>query len=163
VDDDVAGLTVTASEGTTTVTEGGSQDSLSVVLTAEPAGDVVLTVASSDPDEATVSAATLTFTPADWDTPQWVVVTGVADAVVDGNQDIMVTVAVDPAQSSDEFDAVTVGVATVTVVDNDQDADPAAGQSTNLGLSMTGTASLGPTVPARAARTRTAAPPGGST
>jgi len=75
----------------------------------------------------------------------------------------MVTVAVDPAQSSDEFDAVTAGVATVTVVDNDLDAEPEAGQSTNLGLYSPDTASRGSTPRARAARTRTAAPPGGST
>ena len=37
-----------------------------MVLTAQPASDVVLTVTSGDTGEATVSPATLTFTTANW-------------------------------------------------------------------------------------------------
>jgi hypothetical protein len=40
-----------------------------VVLTSEPTADVVIPVASSDTTEGTVSAASLTFTAADWNVP----------------------------------------------------------------------------------------------
>ena len=49
--------------------------------------------------EGTVSPATLTFTPANWNTAQTVTVTGVDDAVDDG--DIAYTIVTAPATSSD--------------------------------------------------------------
>jgi hypothetical protein len=82
-DGDVAGVTVTPSTGLT-VTEGGGSASVSLVLTSEPTADVVITLASDDPSEATVSPATITFTPANWNVVQTVTVTGVDDGVVDG-------------------------------------------------------------------------------
>ena len=55
-----------------------------ITRTARLASDVVLTVTSGDTGEATVAPATLTFTTANWNSPQTVTVTGVDDAVVDG-------------------------------------------------------------------------------
>ena len=46
-----------------------------VVLDAEPTSDVVLTITSDDTGEATVPAS-VTFTAANWDTPQTVTVIG---------------------------------------------------------------------------------------
>jgi hypothetical protein len=57
-------------------TEAGGSASFSVVLKSEPTADVVIAVASSDVTEGTVSAASLTFTAADWNVPQTVTVTG---------------------------------------------------------------------------------------
>jgi len=54
------------SGGSTGVTEAGGTDTFTVVLDAEPTSNVVLTVSSSDTGEATVSAASLTFTPSRW-------------------------------------------------------------------------------------------------
>src|SRR5688572_26286263 len=67
------------------VSEAGSETSFTVVLNAEPGDDVTISVESSDVSEGTVSPATLTFTSENWDAPQTVLVTGVDDAIADGN------------------------------------------------------------------------------
>ncbi|MDX1493290.1 MAG: DPP IV N-terminal domain-containing protein, partial [Longimicrobiales bacterium] len=114
-----AGFTVTESGGTTLVAENGTQDDFSVVLDAQPFSDVVLTVTSSDPGEATVSPSTMTFTNANWDSPQTVIVTGVDDVLVDGTQATTVTVSVDDALSDDDFDPLPDQTVTVSTADDD--------------------------------------------
>ncbi len=113
------GFSLVESGGATQVTESGTTDDISVVLTAQPESDVVFSVSASDPTEATASPATLTFTAANWNTPQTVTVTGVDDALADGNVTSTVTVAVDAAQSSDPFDGLAAQTATVTTLDNE--------------------------------------------
>src|SRR5207247_10524758 len=70
-DDDGAGISVAPTAGLVT-TEAGGQASFTVVLKSRPTADVVIAIASSDAAEGTVPAASLTFTPADWSTPQTV-------------------------------------------------------------------------------------------
>ncbi len=118
-DNDTAGVTITESSGSTTVSESGTTDSFTVVLDAEPVSDVVLNVSSGDTGEATVSPSTLTFTNANWDTPQTVTVTGVNDAIVDDSQITTVTVAVVDGSSSNEYDAVADETVSVTTTDNE--------------------------------------------
>ncbi len=118
-DNDVAAFTITESAGNTSVDESGTTDSFTVVLDAQPLTDVVLTVVSDDTGEATVDTATLTFTPANWDTAQTVTVTGVDDVTVDGSQTTTITVAIDDASSDDAFDNVADQTLTVTTTDND--------------------------------------------
>ena len=93
-DDDVAGFTISESEGSTSVAEAGSTDTMTVVLNAQPTSDVVFTIVSSDTGEATVTS-TLTFTPANWDTPQIATITGIDDDIIDGSQTSTITVSVD--------------------------------------------------------------------
>jgi len=101
----VVGLgSLVESEGSTVMSESGSSDSFTFALGSEPAGDVVVSVASSDLSEAVVSASALTFTASNWDTPQTVVVTGVNDGLSDGDQ------AVDVTLSASGFEPVVVGV-----------------------------------------------------
>ena len=119
VDDDGAGFTVVQSGGSTSVTEAGGTDTFTVVLTAQPTSDVVISVVSGDLTEATVSPATLTFTSANWNTAQTVTVTGVDDALDDGDVVSQVTLAVVDASSDDTFDAVANQTVSVTTVDND--------------------------------------------
>jgi uncharacterized protein YciU (UPF0263 family) len=95
---------IVESEGSTVMSESGSSDSFTFALGSEPAGDVVVSVASSDLSEAVVLASALTFTASNWDTPQTVVVTGVNDGLSDGDQ------AVDVTLSAVGFEPVVVGV-----------------------------------------------------
>ena len=97
-DDDVAGFTVVEIGGSTEVDESGTTDTFTVVLDAQPASDVVITVVSSDTGEVTVNSP-LTFTPANWDTAQTVTVTGSDDDLVDGTVTSTITVAVDDANT----------------------------------------------------------------
>ncbi|MFL3016307.1 MAG: hypothetical protein ACJZ2F_02065 [Acidimicrobiales bacterium] len=66
-DNDVAGFTIAQTGGSTSVAETGTTDTFTVVLNAQPASDVVLTITSGDTGEATVTSP-LTFTPANWNT-----------------------------------------------------------------------------------------------
>ena len=114
-DDETAGVTV--SETTLTVDEGGS-GSYTVRLNTQPASDVVISVTRTGSPDVTVSPATLTFTPSNWDTAQTVTVAAAQDAdAVDGAASI--AHAVDAARSANEYDNVTIAGVAVTVTDDD--------------------------------------------
>jgi hypothetical protein len=123
-DDDANGLVLAHLDGTTSVAEAigpNNVDSVSVVLAAEPLGDVVLDVTSADPGEFTVDPADaqLTFTSANWNVPQIVSILGVEDSVDDDDQVISLTVAVNDLLSHDAWDPVADATLPVTVVDVD--------------------------------------------
>ncbi|MFH1075943.1 MAG: hypothetical protein V1753_03765, partial [Pseudomonadota bacterium] len=83
-DDDTAGITVTPLSGLVT-TEAGGTANFTVVLNTQPTSDVTIGLSSSDTTEGTVAPSSLTFAPANWNTPQTVTVTGVDDFDADGN------------------------------------------------------------------------------
>ena len=119
-DNDTAGITVTESDGGTSVTEAGSTDTFTVVLDSQPATkDVILNVTSADTGEVTVSPAKLTFTRANWNAAQTVTVTGVNDDIVDGSVTTNVTIAVVDAESDSTFLSVANKTVTVTTTDDD--------------------------------------------
>jgi len=111
------GITVTPVEGLVT-TEGAGTDVFSVVLDTEPTADVTIDLSSSDLSEGTVSPASLNFIAADWDLPQQVIVTGVDDAIVDG--DIPYTIVTAPAVSGDpDYNGLDADDVSVTNLDDD--------------------------------------------
>jgi len=79
--------------------ESGVQAKFSVVLSVQPTADVTIPLSSSDATEGVVSQSSLTFTPANWNVPQVVTVTGVDDSDVDGP--IAYTIVTGPATSAD--------------------------------------------------------------
>jgi len=85
VDNDSAGFVVSPTTGLVT-TEGGGTAQFTVVLQSQPLANVTIPVASNDTTEGTVSTSLLTFTPLNWNAPQSVVITGVDDSIVDGDQ-----------------------------------------------------------------------------
>jgi len=95
-----AGVVANPTSGLVT-TEAGGTASFTVVLNSEPGALVTVPVASTNTAEGTVSAATLTFTPANWNVPQTVTVTGVDDALADGPVAYGITVG--PSSSSDAY------------------------------------------------------------
>ncbi len=110
---------VTLSKSVATVDEAGTTDTFTAVLDVQPASDVVLDVSSGDTGEATVSPAQLTFTNANWDTPQTVTITGVDDAIQDGDIDTTITVAVNDGSSDAAYATVPDETLVVTTYDND--------------------------------------------
>ncbi len=117
-DNDTASVSVTPSA--VTVTEAGSTSSFDVVLTSEPAGDVVIDVASGDTGEATVAPSQLTFTNANWSSVQTLTVTGVNDAIDDGDQLTTISVTMNAAATADPlYDAIDPADVTATTTDND--------------------------------------------
>lgn len=117
IDDDVAGISVSAASGHTS--EAGDTATFTVVLDAAPTADVALAVLSADLGEGTADPATLTFTTADWASPQTVTVTGVDDAIVDGPQAYAVDLG--PATSAD---AAFAGLSASAALVNDDDGEP---------------------------------------
>ena len=117
-DDDVAGFTIAESSGSTSVAETGTTDTFTIVLNAQPDSDVVFAISSSDTGEATVTS-TLTFTNANWDTPQTVTVTGVDDNLVDGTISSTITVSINDGSSDNNFDAVADQTVSATTTDDD--------------------------------------------
>ena len=117
LDDDVAGFTVTETDGSTSVNESGINDT-TIVLTAQPVSDVVLTIVSSDNTESSATS-TVTFTTNNWNTAQSVEVVAVDEFIIDGNQNSTLTIAIDDANSDDDFDALDDQTVTVQTIDDD--------------------------------------------
>jgi len=97
LDNDTADVTIMPTSGLIT-TEGGGTASFSVVLTSEPTAPVTINFTSSDTSEGTVPAS-ITFNVGVWNVPQLVTVTGVNDALVDGNIAYTITTSVTSTDS----------------------------------------------------------------
>jgi hypothetical protein len=110
------GVTVSPISGDTT--EAGGTATFTVVLDAPPTDDVTISLLSDNTSEGTTSAASLTFTTANWDSPQTVTVTGVDDTVSDGN--ITYHIVTGAAVSTDaNYSGLTVADVTVVNLDDE--------------------------------------------
>jgi hypothetical protein len=99
-------------------TESGGTATFTVALQSPPSADVTIGVASDTPTEGTASPASLTFTSANWRTPQTVTVTGVDDNVADGPRDY--TIVTSPATSDDgNYSGLDPDDVAATNLDND--------------------------------------------
>jgi len=83
--DDEPGLLVGGAEALST-SESGARATFTARLTRAPTATVRTALTSSDVAEGTVSPSELVFSPANWNVPQTVTVTGVDDVLVDGTQ-----------------------------------------------------------------------------
>mgnify|MGYP006276540251 CR=1 FL=1 len=131
-DDDQAGIGVSPDTVLETSEAGGS-DIFTVVLDSRPGADVTIPLASTDTGEGTVSPASLTFTPSDWDSPQTVTITGVDDSLDDG--DVAYTITIGPGSSNDEnYNGLDPENIQGTNIDNNislKIAEPAEGLTTS--------------------------------
>jgi subtilisin family serine protease len=73
-DDDTAGVVIDTGDGV--VTENGTTDTFTIVLTSQPTANVTIGLSSNNPSLGTVSPSSLTFKSSDWNAPQTVTVTG---------------------------------------------------------------------------------------
>jgi FG-GAP-like repeat/RTX calcium-binding nonapeptide repeat (4 copies)/Calx-beta domain len=97
-DNESPGITVNPTEGLTTA-EDGSTAKFAVFLNTKPTANVTIGLKSNNVAEGTVATNSLTFTPANWNTPQQVTVTGVDDLLGDG--DVKYKIVTDAAVSTD--------------------------------------------------------------
>jgi gliding motility-associated-like protein len=118
-DNDTAGVIITPTSGLVT-TEDGESDIFTVTLSAQPTADVIIQLSSNDPSEGTVPA-TVTILPGQWNTGIDVIVTGVDDAILDG--DITYTIITGDVTSGDAAFNALIGanVADVSVTNTDDD------------------------------------------
>ncbi len=130
-DDDTAGVTITQSSGSTSVSENAGVDSYTVVLDSKPMSSVSVAVSSGtasaalidgpdtpDPDNPSASE-TLTFTTANWNTPQMVTVTGVNDNIDNPTNQRSSLITHDISSSDAKYNALADETVSVTVIDDD--------------------------------------------
>ncbi len=117
--DNEVGYTFDVSKSTLQTSESGSSDDFRVVLTSMPASDVVIDIISTNTAEGTLSTNQLTFTPAFWNIPQTVTVTGVDDAIGDGSIFYSITLSVNVALSDPNFASTPSVDVTVENKDNE--------------------------------------------
>ncbi len=108
----VEGKGVTLSVSSINVPEEGTT-TYTVVLDAEPSGNVVITPASSATGVVTVSGA-LTFTTSNWWTAQTVTITGVSDA--DSTHE---TATISHSVTGSDYAAITAGNIAATMLDDE--------------------------------------------
>ncbi len=120
-DNDTAGVTVSAAMAGITVAESGGIDRYTLVLDTQPAGNVVITVASGTTSAATVSPASLTFAAGNWNRVQTVTVTGVNDNV-GGNRTATISHSIESGDgdSANYPDGLAIATVAVTVTDDDE-------------------------------------------
>lgn len=132
-DDDTLGSPGFALSKNNVVTaEPNSTDSFTVVLSSQPTTDVVIEIISDDTSEALLSPSSITFTNANWNTPQTIIVTGQDDALVDGPQNYQLTLSVDDPNSDDAFDSLANQILTGTNSDDEVPGTPGFALSKNI-------------------------------
>jgi hypothetical protein len=117
-DNDSASFTLSATTATTS--EGATTSVIQVVLTSQPSANVTLMVTGLDTTEGSLSATPLVFTPTGgtaWNVPQNLTITGVNDALDDGDQNYTLTLT--PTSGDSTYNALSAQTITVTNSDND--------------------------------------------
>ncbi len=110
-------INVNPTSGLTT-TEAGGMASFTVSLNSLPTADVTTGLTSSNTAEGMVNPSSLTFTPANWQQPQTVMVTGVDDIALDGN--VAYSIVTAAATSADtNYDGLDPADVSVTNTDNE--------------------------------------------
>lgn len=113
------GFTLSPINGNTT--EAGGTATFTIQLNSQPTVDVIVNLSSSDTTEGSVPSA-VTFTSANWNTPQTITVTGVDDPIVDGN--IPYTILTNVSTSDLEYQAINPDDISVINLDDDQIRPP---------------------------------------
>jgi hypothetical protein len=112
---DDAGITLIQSGVNTAVAEGGATDTYTIVLNTQPAANVTITL--NNDGQTTTNPASLTFTPANWDTAQTVTVSAIDDAVIERAHSGTITHAV--TSSDTAYNGISIAPVTVAITDND--------------------------------------------
>ena len=123
-DDDEVGITVTQSNGSTVVTEGGAGDTYSIALGSRPAHDVSVALQVRPGAVLTVNGSpalshTLRFAPAAWDTPQTVSVAAIDDATDNPGGSRSATITHTSSSADADYDGLSIDKVSVTIIDDD--------------------------------------------
>lgn len=92
-------------------------DAFTMALNTRPTAVVTITFTSSDPSEGTVSPISLTFTPDNWFVTQQAIITGVDDAIADGNQSYSITSTL--ASGDPDYNGLAINEVNAVNVDDD--------------------------------------------
>lgn len=129
-DNDFAGVTVSASGGSTIISENGVTDTYTLVLNTIPTADVVIAIT---PDaQSTVSTSSITFTSSTWDIAQTITITAVNDTDVEGAHSSSLTHSVTSDDS--EYNAIFLMGLFPSVIDNDAAAVTVSASGASTGV-----------------------------
>lgn len=123
----IPAIVVQQTDGNTVVAESGENvnDSFAISLSTRPTSNVVINIGISDSQEVSVDKTRLVFTPSNWNQPQTVVVSGVADGVVDGDQSSRLEISISDSESALEWAATESLEVSVNTLDTDvAEAEP---------------------------------------
>ncbi|BAQ65916.1 FG-GAP-like repeat-containing protein [Geminocystis sp. NIES-3709] len=109
------GVTITPTGNDTTVTEGGTTDTYTIVLNTQPTSDVIITLTGTV--QATTDTTTITFTSGNWNTPQTVTVTAVDDTV--GEEVHYSAINATVSSGDTNYNGISVDPVRVIIDDND--------------------------------------------
>jgi large repetitive protein len=109
---------------TLTTSEAGGTDTFSVVLGSQPTADVTIAFTVQNPAEGSLSALSVTFTGANWNTAQTVTVTGLDDALDDG--DVQYLILTSASSTDPTYDGIETNTLTVINLDDDPVSGPGA-------------------------------------
>jgi uncharacterized repeat protein (TIGR01451 family) len=114
------GVTITESDGSTNVTEGGATDSYTIVLNTQPTNDVNITINFGT--QVTTNPSIIAFTTTNWNLPQTVTVTAIDDPVIEGNHTQIIS---HTATSNDNnYNQINIASITANITDNDVENQP---------------------------------------
>ncbi|NBU46508.1 MAG: hypothetical protein EBS34_03515, partial [Flavobacteriales bacterium] len=114
-DNDIATVVITPTGGGNAVTEGGATDTYSVVLSAAPTADVVVT--GTPNTQVNIVPTVSIFTSSNWNTPQTVTVSAVDDNLFEGNHTGSIAYSVSSTDLS--YNNISVASVAVSITDND--------------------------------------------
>jgi hypothetical protein len=112
-----AEVTINPTSGLVTTEDGGSA-LFTVALASQPTSNVTINLNSSDNTEGSIDKNTLTFTPANFSTPQVVTVTGIDDSILDGNVSYSITFS---ATNSSDPNYNGLAINDIELVNNDNE------------------------------------------
>ena len=115
-DNDVSGIILTESGGSTKVKEGAETDTYTIVLKSEPMANVTINITPGG--QTTTNPTSVVFTPANWNVTQTVTVTAVDDALIEGNHTETITYTTSSEDAN--YNGVVMPAMTVTIADNDE-------------------------------------------
>lgn len=117
-DNDIPGFTLSAITGS--LTEASTQTaSLTIVLNARPVNDVILSITTSPTDEISLSTTSVTFTNANWNATQTLVISALDDFLIDGTIISSITFSVDSTSDASYVSSVTAQRLSVANQDNE--------------------------------------------
>ncbi len=99
-DDDGTDILVTTADTGLTISEMGHEATLNISLTRAPTENVSIGLNVDDASEAElVTASPLVFSPSNWSIPHQIIVRGINDDIIDGDQPV--NLVLEPASSTD--------------------------------------------------------------
>jgi predicted extracellular nuclease len=110
-----AGVLLIQSGGSSSLVEGGATDTISLALRSQPSADVVIELNGGS--QLSPSAASLSFTTANWSTAQSISLSAIDDLLVEGSHSGSLSFGISSADAS--YGGLAMAPLTVVIADND--------------------------------------------